>query len=199
VKTIQAIVLRTYPTYRGHLILQCFSDHYGRSSFLSFPKSGALVTPFSLIEGSLSTFHEDLPPFKNLTLLDTFLPLREKKEALQSAIIIRKIIECALPPKEASISLWHLLSSLFPLLHTFKDWKTAPLLVALHFFPGEGLKLERLSKNPLLSRECHEIMTKLFEGDYRAWQEANMPEELFQASLELIDIDWKKEVAKGGT
>jgi hypothetical protein len=194
---INALILRADPRHSRVWILHCLSDQLGRVSFSAIPRKETQLSPFCLIEATISPQSNGFASARDLELLDTFSELRSHPESSKGALFLRAIIEKCLPLHAPSGDVWQLLLSLLDLLPSFHDWKAAPLMLALTFFEHEGVSPQSITELPLLTCEGREAARYLLEADEAAWRRAHIPEDLFTAVMETIGI--QEEYAKGGT
>jgi hypothetical protein len=190
----RSLILRSTPGKGRTLILQSFSETLGRLALAVTPPKSVLLSPFTLIHCTVSNIQGDFATGLNVEICDTFADLRCHKDAGKSALYIRTILEHCLPPRAVAQSTWILATSLLGLLHTFHDWKAAPLLLALSFFEQEGFCPQMLSSLPSLSEDSRKTIERLLNSCESAWRCEEIPVDLFTAVLETIGV-----IAKGGT
>ncbi len=193
----RAIIFRVTPGQKRAVIVQCFSDTLGRIGLAITPPRGIAISPFTLISCTVDSLQGDFGVASNLEIIDTFADCRTSHEASKSVLWIRTIVEHCLPPRAVSESVWNLVASLLGLLHTFRDWKAAPLLLALTLFEQEGASPHVLTTLPSLPETSRKQAERLLVSTEAEWREAEIPEDLFRAALETIHV--KIEIAKGGT
>jgi recombinational DNA repair protein (RecF pathway) len=190
----RSLILRSTPGKGRSLILQSFSDTFGRLALAVTPPRGVLLSPFNLIHCTVANIHGDFGIAQDVEVLDTFTELRSHKDASKSALYIRTIIEHCLPPRAISPTAWTLTTSLLGLLHLFHDWKTAPLILALSFFEQEGSNPQMLTSLSSISESARKTIEHLLISPESTWIDEEIPEDLFKAVLETIGV-----IAKEGT
>ena len=195
--TIHALVLRSSAARGGMVIAPSFTDIYGRISIGVYGSSAAALTPFSLIEAELSRIDNDFAVARHVTVLDTFAEARALPEGAKMLFHIRAILEHCLPQTAPSKAAWEVTTSLLTCLSSFCDWKIAPFLLAMLFFEQEGISQETLLSSKI-SEEAKRKATQAFSREKTEWQKMEIPEDLYQATLEIIGINLSK-LAKGGT
>jgi hypothetical protein len=185
---IKAIVLRTIEAKGGLLIFPSLTDAYGRISLATYKNKGGLINPYSLIEAEISRLDGDLAFVQGISVLDTFPDARGESRA-KSLLFLRMILEHCLPTRAPSKAAFEMTESLLMSLSLFRDWKAAPWLLSCLFFEQEGISLESFLSLPKLHEESKQKASKLFSGEHTEWGELEIPDDLFQATLELIGIN----------
>ena len=71
------------------------------------------------------------------------------------------------------------------------------LFLSMLFFEQEGISKEALLSSRI-SEEAKKSATQAFSGEKAEWHTVNIPDDLYEATLELIGINLEK-LAKGGT
>lgn len=194
---IHALVLRSSIARGGMVIAPSFTDTHGRISIGVYGGSAAALAPFSLIEAELSRIDNDFALARRITVLDTFADARSLQDGAKALFHIRAILEHCLPHTAPSRAAWEVTTSLFTCLSSFADWKIAPFLLAMFFFEQEGISQEVLLCSKI-SEEAKRKATQAFSKEKAEWQKMEIPDDLYQATLELIGINLSK-LAKGGT
>jgi hypothetical protein len=194
---LHAIVLRSTIARGGMVIAPSFTDTHGRISIALYTHGSNALTPFSLIEAELSRIDGDFALAKRVSVLDTYTQARQAPDGAKTLIYLRSILEHCLPQTAPAKAAWEVTTSLFSCLPSFKDWKTAPFLLATLFFEQEGISKESLLSSKI-SDQAKEIALQAFSLEKADWINLTIPDDLFQATFELVGIDIGK-VAKGGT
>ncbi len=194
---INALVLRATPSRGRVWIVHCFSEQLGRVVFSAIPRKGTSLSPFCLLEATITFQPSDFAVARDVEILDTFSELRSSPEASKGALFLRAIVEKCLPMLAPSAEGWHLLLSLLGLLPSFHDWKAAPLLFALTFFEQEGVLPQSIATLKTVTPEGRERAEQLFASGEETWRAADIPDDLFAAVMETIGVE--EEYAKGGT
>lgn len=195
---ITAIILRATPGQRNTWLLSGLSDKLGRTTFSTIAHKSTGFGPFSLVEAVIDQAY-GRSISREIEVLDTFITIRDAPGAAKSAFLIREILEQCVPMHAIIEDLWNLVLSLFGALHTFHDWKAAPLLLALTLYEHEGISPQTLTEQPLLSHSAKEIANLLLTSDIATWKKTEIPDELLIAALETIGVKEAENLAKGGT
>ena len=184
---INGLILRATPN-RGRLwTLEIFTEQLGRALLSAVAEPSTGFGPFCLIEAEAEE-RDGLMYSRDVEILDTFTRIRSQPQASKAALILRAILEQCLPMRAPAEGTWKLTLSLLELLPSFRDWKAAPLLLAITMFEHEGAVPHSLAEIPAITDEGRTIMRHLLESDEKAWREAVVPEELLKAALETINV-----------
>jgi hypothetical protein len=169
-------------------MLEAFTEQLGRTSFSAIAAHSTGFSPFCLIEATIEQ-HSTYPLSRETEVLDTFSQIRSQPEASKAALLIRAIVEQCLPMHAPAETTWKIVLSLLETLPSFKDWKAAPLLLALTQFEHEGINPHTLSELATLTEESRKIARFLLNSKEEAWREATIPEELLTAAMETIGVN----------
>ena len=194
--TTRALVLRRSTTHRGMVIAPSFTNTHGRISLATYG-AGASLSPFSLVEAELSRIDNDFAMASNISVIDTFADIRALNQGAKTLFHIRAILEHCLPQAAPASTAWEVTISLLSCLTSFSDWKTAPFLLSILFFEQEGISKEELLSSKI-SEEAKKSATLAFSGEKAEWHTTTIPNDLYEATLEIIGINLEK-LAKGGT
>lgn len=190
---INGLILRATPTRGRVWMLEAFTEQLGRTSFSAIASQSTGFSPFCLIEATIEQ-HSTHPLSRETEILDTFSQMRSQPEASKAALLIRAILEQCMPMHAPAEGTWKVVLSLFETLSLFRDWKAAPLLLALTQFEHEGINPHSLGELATLPEESRKIALLLLNSNEETWRETTIPEELLTAALETIGVN-----AKGGT
>ena len=126
------------------MIAPSFTDTYGRISIALYKHGSTTLIPFSLIEAELARIDGDFAVAKRVSVLDTYAQARMAPDGAKTLFFLRAILEHCLPHAAPAKAAWEVTTSLLTCLPSFKDWKTAPFLLAALFFEQEGVSKETL-------------------------------------------------------
>ena len=185
---INGILLRTDFKHGRIWIVHCFSEQQGRICFAAAPRKQAPLSAFCLIEATLSPQSNEFAMANEIEILDTFSSLHINPDCSKGALFLRAIVEKCLPMQAPSHDAWQLFVSLLELLPSFRDWKAAPLMFALTFFEQEGVLPHSIAELPALTSEGKEAARLLLKQDEAGWRETQIPDDLFAAVMETIEI-----------
>ena len=190
---ITGLILQAVPN-RGRLwTLEVFTEQLGRTSMSAVARPSTGFSPFCLIEAEIEQ-SSAFPYSRDVEILDTFSTIRSQPQASKAALLIRSILEQSLPMGAPAEATWKIIIPLLEALPSFRDWKAAPLLLALTLFEHEGINPHSLTELTTLTSESREKVRHLLNSDEKAWREAEIPEDVLKAALENINV-----IAKGGT
>ena len=196
---INALVLRAMPG-RGNLWrLDCFSRQMGRIAVSTIAKRSAGFSPFCLVEASLIFRGQEYAVAHDIEVIDTFASIRNNPGAAKSAFVLRAILERCLPIHAPAEETWFLVLSLFDMISACRDWRAAPLVLALTFLEHEGIAPQTISTLPTLTDETQRTAHTLMTSGAESWKTATIPHEWFYAVLEAIGVENVGMDAKGVT
>ena len=184
---INGLILRATPN-RGRIwTLELFTEQLGRAVLSAVAEPSTGFSPFCLVEAEAEE-RTGLLVSRTVEIIDTFTSIRSQPQASKAALVLRAILEQSLPMRAPAEETWKLVLSLLETLPSFRDWKAAPLLLALTLFEHEGIVPCSLAEMPALSEEGRRVIQLLLESDEKVWKETEVPEDVLKAALETINV-----------